>query len=340
MTNACRTNLRDLTSITPGQQFSNVGLGLDRYLKQHAGDEQKKGNTRPEVALLEAACSSSAPEVYKSAYARWKGYCQSSRSLLVEATLCSSLAVGVGRSSPLEVGIHLHHTYGMPIIPGSAVKGVCRFAAKRQDFDIAGCTGALGFWDGWYDPESASGKPFHRDVITVHHPRYYGSQGSDWPTDFDDPVPVNFLVVKPGARFLFAVSCASERWETFVSEALEYSLTHVGLGAKTNAGYGRFTDIKICRPPPEPKEGVWRGVQITRKPSPLEFTFSVPEGESYRLQSAKAEEINRAFTREFRERLKKKNTFTGDVFVTVIGDNVEITGIVPGEDAAGGIGGV
>ncbi len=330
MTQAFRSNLK---SLVDHGQFSNVGLGLDRYLTRHATDDDKRQTNRPEVSLLEAACNSQAPEPYRAAYCQWVSHCDHLKVLQFSATLCSSLAIGIGRSSPLEVGINLHHTYGMPMIPGSAIKGVCRIAAKTQKIDISQVAGALVFWDAWYNPESMAGKPFHRDVITVHHPKYYGSNGSDWPTDFDDPVPVNFLVVKPGAQFHFAVSCASESWKAFAFDALTYSLTHLGLGAKTNAGYGRFEEITIRRPPPVPERMVWRNIVVTRKPSPMEFTFTSPEGRLLRVRSTRAEQINGALALDFRARLKKNNRFSADVTVTITGDTVEIDAIVPAQNA-------
>src|ERR1700680_515711 len=36
----------------------------------------------------------------------------------------SRLIVGLGSENVLETGIRLHHTYGLPVIPGSALKGL------------------------------------------------------------------------------------------------------------------------------------------------------------------------------------------------------------------------
>ena len=43
-----------------------------------------------------------------------------------QATLSTAgrLIVGLGSENVLETGIRLHHTYGLPIIPGSAFKGL------------------------------------------------------------------------------------------------------------------------------------------------------------------------------------------------------------------------
>lgn len=44
-------------------------------------------------------------------------------------SLNSRLITGLGSPSPAETGILLHHVYGVPYIPGSALKGVSRWAA-------------------------------------------------------------------------------------------------------------------------------------------------------------------------------------------------------------------
>jgi len=237
--------------------FQHSGLALARYLPNHATKEEKKKGNRPENKLLESARQSEASDAYCAAFSRWKSLVGKNGYLTLEAVTAGSLAVGLGNESPLEVGLTIHHTYGMPVIPGSAVKGLCRRVAalllaekkiEQEQFDAlfgkpeaAGC---FVFHDAWYDPDTVDGKPgkpFHRDVVTVHHPKYYSSRGQDaWPTDFDDPIPVPFLVVRPGARFLFAVECPSPAWKEFVEEALKHGLEKMGIGAKTNAGYGRF----------------------------------------------------------------------------------------------------
>lgn len=100
------------------------------------------------------------------------------------------------------------------------------------------------FYDAWYDPASVDRKPFHRDVITVHHPKYYQS-GNTWPTDFDDPTPVPFLVVKPRTQFLFAIQAPDEKWGKFVESLLNWCLQNLGIGGKTNAGYGYFKSPEL-----------------------------------------------------------------------------------------------
>jgi len=247
-------------------EISNAGLALDRYLQAHKpidkkerDDLVKQHKTTYEEELLDSVVRVEASSVYEAAFQHWKAWLIANGCQTLEATLASSLAVGLGNESPLEVGLTVDHTYGMPFIPGSAIKGMCRRGAlklreenkidEQQFIALFGgekSVSAFVFWDAWYNPESpndARGKPFHRDVITVHHLKYY--QGGDaWPTDFDDPTPVPFLVVRPGARFLFAISSPNNSWGDFAKHLLEWCLQNLGIGGKTNAGYGYFEENK------------------------------------------------------------------------------------------------
>lgn len=244
---------------------THPGLALQRYLSGHKPKERDNQETMPEEKLLDEIVQLGASEVYKAAFLRWQRFAQSQPAdrarLCFSLTAAAPIAIGLGNASPLEVGLTLHHTYGMPILPGSALKGLCRRGAlylkaegKLNDqhlkilFGTGGdkdaAAGAVVFYDAWYDPESPKGKekskPFHRDVITVHHPQYYQSRGKTPPTDFDDPNPVPFLVIKPGARFLFALDAEKQGWARLAQQILVWSLVNLGVGAKTNAGYGYF----------------------------------------------------------------------------------------------------
>lgn len=242
-TEACRQRVRHLAARGP---FDNPGLALHRYLPQN-GDDHAAAK-----ALLDRVQASSASDVYKAAFQRYRAALPN--PVQIELTLGAPLALGLGMSSPLEVGLTTLHTYGMPVIPGSAIKGVCRDYAEalmreghvtQEQFDaLIGDqknAGLCVFYDAWYVPGSAPGdKPFHRDVVTVHHPDYYQKKDNAWPTDFDDPNPVPFIVVRPGAKFLFAVKPPSPDWADFVKNLLIHAMTKRGVGGKINAGYGWF----------------------------------------------------------------------------------------------------
>lgn len=238
---------------------NHAGLALYRYLKEHDASKQAAR------ALLDAIAARPIAEVYKSAFERWKAAL--SGAVFLEATTRTPLAIGLGNASPIENGLSIHHTYGTPYLPGSALKGLMARAARHYGLDehqqeiLLGTTqkaAHLVYWDGWLDPSSR--QPFQKDVITVHHPDYYSS-GQRWPTDFDDPNPVGFLSVKPGTKFCLALSSSSDNatdWLYTAAEILRWGLEHLGLGGKTNAGYGYF-EVKL---PPKPKSQAELGEEL------------------------------------------------------------------------------
>ncbi|RIH89339.1 CRISPR type III-B/RAMP module RAMP protein Cmr6 [Meiothermus luteus] len=229
---------------------AHAGLALQRYLRQHDDDHSAAKE------LLNHIAQSQVPEMYQKAFERWRESLKD--AVWLEATTKTPLAIGLGNASPIENGLAIHHTYGVPYLPGSALKGLLRRAAEHFGLSekekavllgegpdpkgkTPGNAAYLVYWDGWLDPNSA--QPFQLDVITVHHPEYYGKKGAVWPTDFDDPNPVAFLSVRPGVKFYLPITCPAQDaqgWPYKAAEVLAWALEHLGLGGKTNAGYGYF----------------------------------------------------------------------------------------------------
>lgn len=251
---------------------SHAGLALQRYLREH--DDQKEAVRE----LLKHIANTLVPPVYQDAFKRWQRALEG--AVWLEATTRTPLAIGLGNSSPLENGLALHHTYGVPYLPGSALKGLLRRVAERYGLSQQeravllgegpdprgknpGSAAYLVYWDGWLDPGST--RPFQQDVIAVHHPVYYGSRGRQaWPTDFDDPNPVAFLSVRPGVKFHIPITCPAENaqdWPYKAAEMLKWGLEHLGLGGKTNAGYGYF-EVKL---PEKPKGEHELGLELLEK---------------------------------------------------------------------------
>lgn len=82
------------------------------------------------------------------------------------------------------------------------------------------------------------------DVLTPHHTKYYDGKQST-ATDDENPIPVFFPAVAKGTGYQFVLnpgglSHASAYLEIAKSWLIQ-ALTNLGLGAKTNAGYGWFT---------------------------------------------------------------------------------------------------
>jgi CRISPR-associated protein Cmr6 len=245
MTQARRDALRPLD-----EYGDHAGLAMQRLYAQH----DERGESARE--LLNAIAKMRIPSAaYTLAFTRWHEAIKPLEPLTFTATTASALAIGLGNASPLEVGLSIHHTYGTPYLPGRAIKGLLRRAAAAHNLDqtsqniLFGATdstsaGHLTYWDAMLEPTTST-PPFQTDVITVHHPKYYGSSGNNgYPTDFDDPNPVAFLSVRPNTKFCIALSSNSQgssQWLHLAAELLKYALENIGLGGKTNAGYGYFS---------------------------------------------------------------------------------------------------
>lgn len=138
------------------------------------------------------------------------------------------MALGLGNESVYETSITLHHIYGIPYIPASAIKGVVRswiitncFADENnQDnplkdgekralqnklfCDIFGSPaesarkehqGKIIFFDAF--PTDLKNESIKVDIMNPHYGPYYSdSTGATPPADYHNPVPIPFLTVE------------------------------------------------------------------------------------------------------------------------------------------------
>lgn len=347
-----------LQSLQIGKE-THAGLALQRYLEAHKPKARDNQQTMPEESLLDSVANVRASEVYLRAWQRWEALAQTKPSDRARAyftlTAAAPIAIGLGNASPLEVGLTLHHTYGMPVIPGSALKGLCRRGARllmhenkidleAVDYmfgtggDVSAAVGAVVFYDAWYDPRSVGGAPFHRDVITVHHPQYYSSGGAKFPTDFDDPNPVPFLVIKPGAQFLFVLDAPTVEWAHFAEKLLRWCLCNLGVGAKTNAGYGYFDPKESSQASPpsaafQTEQEVWRSAHITWNPGKQEIQATNPQNPQQRaaVQGAEAQKLLSGLPDAAVQRFKEVKRLKADVQVQRLGNMIKIVRIIPAE---------
>jgi CRISPR-associated protein Cmr6 len=294
-----RKNLRKL--FRDGCIPDHAGLAYDVYvpIKEDATitDEKERGKIPPDEKRkwLEGVEGLRIPADYETAYRRWKASFEKSRTLTCEISMATRLLVGHGNPSGSEVGLTLHRTWGVPIIPGSALKGLlahyieivygpedkgdrtedperAKFAGVIRDGsrilrgpgehfrglfgsppvprgsgpgETAGDQGIVVFHDALYVPGSIkSDTPFAIDVVTIHQKSYYDGNGEkdgrpQLPNDYDSPNPVQFLTVRPGARFLLALGGPSD-WVVLAFDELKKALAEWGIGSKTSLGYGRI----------------------------------------------------------------------------------------------------
>lgn len=254
-TDSKRIRLQTIDPDRAEEMVSNPGLVLDRYLAT-TGDKHEAAKK-----LYAAVAAAKPTDAYRQAFDRWKQTLIALNAATDNFVVRTRLIVGLGSESVRETGITLHHTYGMPVIPGSALKGLLAhyvapmsgLTQKERDV-LIGTTddaGFLSFFDAWYVPGPPAESPFRRDVITVHHPIYYASRGEKRaPWDFDDPNPVPFITAV--GRYLIAVRCREDpAWATLALALLERALGDWGVGAKTSSGYGRL-DRDTPPAPPDP----------------------------------------------------------------------------------------
>jgi CRISPR-associated protein Cmr6 len=232
------------------ESTTNAGLWLDKYI-----DAQNRDDVNSRRSLIQQVAGISTPNVYGMFYQRWCETLAAVHAQTAEANVQVRLAVGLGDESVLETSIQLHHTYGLPFIPGSALKGVAAaYARKRLSAQDWGITtpayrtvfgdpseaGYVAFYDALYVPNSGfQGHALCPDVLTVHHKAYYEGKPQP-PADWDSPTPVPFLSAT--GRFLIAVGGQAE-WAEWIDTAfriLVVALAELGVGAKTSSGYGRL----------------------------------------------------------------------------------------------------
>jgi CRISPR-associated protein Cmr6 len=165
--------------------------------------------------------------------------------------------VGLGAAHVLETGITLHRLFGLPIIPGSALKGAAKAYAQlvegRTDDDpelvaVFGTTEQAGSVI-FFDAIPLEVPKFQLDIMNPHYPQYYDKRGGSSkepvsPADWDSPRPVFFLTVTE-TPYRFAIAARSEQGNRLLDLAekwLKGALAELGIGAKTSADYG-FWDV-------------------------------------------------------------------------------------------------
>ena len=259
-----RTATRRDLRLIPFDPRTHAGLWFDKFLpsqeRQQAERSQQRDND-PKKARhdhIAEVAHIAVPAAYATFFNHWRqalaeqqpdGYISRFR----QAQVTGRMAVGLGAESVLETAVALHRTYGVPYIPGSALKGLAaaytrsfldqekwgpETAAYRTLFGSTEAAGYVTFYDGLFVPDSGAGEhgaPLMPDVITVHHADYY--QGKAAPAEWDSPNPVPFLTAT--GTYLLALA-GPLAWVEHTFALLEKALAEMGVGAKTSSGYGRM----------------------------------------------------------------------------------------------------
>ena len=187
------------------------------------------------------------------------------------------LVIGLGATHPQETSMTLHHIYGIPYIPGSAVKGVTRHWAvlrfadekakeEKKDFyeivkeisyalengnELNLEVDEIKFMDLikifgtqqkkgeiiFFDAFPVDNINLKIDIMNPHYPDYYGKDNP--PADWQDPRPVKFLTIE-NTKFQFYLAGKDNKLLSKAKELLKKALKESGVGAKTSLGYGVF----------------------------------------------------------------------------------------------------
>lgn len=169
------------------------------------------------------------------------------------------MTVGLGTASVYEISMTLHHIYGIPYIPASAIKGLLRAYYIIEKFDkdeeaaekdsnfkkIFGISTKENSQQGgviFLDAYPTQRPKIKLDIINPHYKDYY--EGTSPPADYLNPNPINFLVVED-TPFSFVLLVRSKGPRALnqeeieeVMENLKKALKTYGIGAKTALGYG------------------------------------------------------------------------------------------------------
>lgn len=298
----------------------SLGLLLDKYVPQEViGSSEKKGEWLK--TLTQVSGTHTDAELAKQGYERWLALTGALQATHFRAALDWRMIVGLGGETVLETDLTLHHLYGIPYIPGSALKGLTRAyvageeqPSKKEEEDSAEIlrifgsqkqAGTILFFDAWPLDGHFS---LAVDIMNSHYPKYY-SDGK-LPTNTQNPNPVTFLTVEK-AHFVFAVAPRSaskeqerEKHKDDVKKVrtwLQKALQDYGVGGKTSAGYGHFqAPIDITITVPSSQAGTVRendphspqpaGVTIPQSP-PIDPEVQQAESYKSRLEALKESDV-------------------------------------------------
>ncbi len=266
------------TTFTP--RF-NPGLWLDKYIagQNTKGEQRNERELTFKQQLVRDIAKSRPPKEYALVFQRWKEDLQSLGAQLQSLNIDGRVVVGLGAEAVLEASVTLHRTYGVPYIPSSALKGLAASYARKElknddwrkvkadgkvgtlyeaVFGSAGKSGYITFHDALYVPSANNqAQLLHADIMTVHHPDYYG--GDDPPADWDDPNPVPFLSATGSYLLALSGEPGTDGLLGHTMDILALALRDYGIGGKTSSGYGRGT---LADPPMTAEENEARILRL------------------------------------------------------------------------------
>jgi len=245
-----------------GNRCDNIGLWLDRFLTVNPQEnweitQDAKHRQRLMQLTKQREWQQQVQEQLDALQKRYEAMLRWHKqrdfvTRCIEAKPVWRFVVGLGAAHVLETGITLHRIFGLPIIPGSALKGAARAYArlvegKPEDdpeliavFGMTEQAGSVIF----FDAIPLKVPNFQLDIMNPHYPNYYRAPEKNPPADWESPNPVFFLTVTE-TPYRFVIASRSEQGNHLLDLAEEWlkgALRELGIGAKTSADYG-FWDV-------------------------------------------------------------------------------------------------
>ena len=146
------------------------------------------------------------------------------------------------------LGFHFDYTSGLPVIQGSSIKGVLRSAFKHQEY-IKELLNNNEINPEQLEKEIFDNNDIFFDAVIIKADPNNKILGDDYLAPHGDnplknPIPLRFIKVLPNVTFRFdfelsdGIITKSKKTKLF-----EDILSDLGLGAKTNVGYGKFENF-------------------------------------------------------------------------------------------------
>lgn len=261
---------------------AHAGLLMQRGLRKW-----EEGEKPTKKALIDTIASVKPNELYLLAFNRWLGATFNKPTFATaSASIDGRLFTGLALGGTLETGVMTHHTYGMPMIAGSSVKGVVRnyaehlFAKRNENNQIKydkdgqvivqdgkkpildilfgadsdddnASAGYLIWHDAWWIPKVSSKMELSADnqpfVGEVVTVHHQKYYQGEWVEAWDIESPVPNQQIAVQGDFYFCIEGEND-WAEFAKDLLDRMLKEQGLGAKGSNGYGYFTQSKSLNP--------------------------------------------------------------------------------------------
>ncbi len=178
----------------------------------------------------------------------------------------SGLSHGLSDEGDIKLGFAFDYTSGLPYIPGSSIKGVLRSVFPTKDGDSR-----VNYLNGFLSKElnysdyceleeklfngQGNNKLIYFDAFISQPNENKRILGNDYITPhkeaLKEPVPIQFLKVLPDVVFQFQFKIPEKieiNNKAFtqgdIKKLFEQILLDLGVGAKTNVGYGHFKKVE------------------------------------------------------------------------------------------------